>query len=508
MRDVLAAAGSLRDNYAAVDWDSTSLGPVGGWSPTLKMAVTTALQTRFPVTLLWGPEYVMLYNEAYVPMIGDKHPAALGRAARDVFPEIWDTIGPMLDSVAGGAGATWVTDLRLLMNRYGYLEETYFTFSYSAVTNDTGGIEGVIDIASETTEQVISNRRLRLLHRLTEELNTITEPRELLARALPVLRDADDDFTAVDLYVPGLTDAVTPTPDLVQEPLAGMGGVLAVRPSPYLGDDGSFRVFLRLVAASLTQALDRTRARQAERRLARMERELSETLQRSLLTPPRQPDHLSVAVRYQSALAQSHIGGDWYDSFLTPDGILTLAVGDVTGHDRHAAAAMAQLRNLLRGIAVSVRRPPSRIIGGLDEAMSTLEVSAMATAIVAQIERDPSGVRVLRWSNAGHPPPVLLHPDGSVELLSAPPVRLLGTGLHRRRDDHTVTLMPGSMVVLYTDGLIERRAVGLDDSLKQLIEALTGRHRLGAEQLCDHLLDTFGSSADDDIVLLVVRAGQ
>ncbi|SDS47239.1 PP2C family protein-serine/threonine phosphatase [Actinoplanes derwentensis] len=501
MREDLAA-GSLSESYKAVDWDATTLGPVDGWSSTLLMAVSTALQTRFPVTLLWGPEHVLVYNEAYVPLIGDKHPAALGRPAREVFPEIWDTIGPMLDSVSAGSGAVWFSDLRLLMDRWGFLEECYFTFSYSAVTNDSGGIEGVIDIASETTEQVLGNRRLRLLHQLTEVLSTAAEPDELAERALPVLRAASDDFTAVDLHVTEVPDTEADTgAGVVREPLPGTGRVLVVRPSPHLPVDDAYLRFVRLVAGTLTQAFDRVRIWQAEQRLVRMEREMSETLQRSLLTPPARTEHLSVAVRYHSAVEQSQIGGDWYDSFVLSDGPLTLVVGDVTGHDRHAAAAMAQLRNVLRGIAVTVRSPPSRILTGLDHAMGSLGVDAMATAVIAQIEDG----RTLRWSNAGHPPPALLRPDGSAELLAGPPARLLGVRQPPERDDHTADLEPGSTVVFYTDGLIERRATGLDDSLQRLTESLAGRQHLDAEQVCDHLLATFSADADDDIVLLVVR---
>ncbi len=107
---LLAAAGGLRRSYEAVDWGATALGPIESWSPTLRNAVDLSLHTQFPVTLFWGPEFVLLYNEAYVPLIADKHPAALGRPARDVFPEAWDVIGPMMRSVFDGQGATWVED--------------------------------------------------------------------------------------------------------------------------------------------------------------------------------------------------------------------------------------------------------------------------------------------------------------------------------------------------------------------------------------------------------------
>ena len=113
MTDPFAAAGTLREAYRRVDWAATALGPVESWSPVLRSTVDLVLHTRNPATLMWGPEYVLVYNEAYVPMIGDKHPVALGAPAGEVFAEIWDTIGPMLDAVAAGDGAVWFEDLRL-----------------------------------------------------------------------------------------------------------------------------------------------------------------------------------------------------------------------------------------------------------------------------------------------------------------------------------------------------------------------------------------------------------
>lgn len=117
MDGLFEAAGTLRATYQAVDWAATPLGPVPGWSPTLRATVDVALHTRFPVALLWGPEFVLLYNEAYVELIGHKHPAALGRSARQVFAEVWDVVGPMLASVRSTRRATWTPDLRLLMDR-------------------------------------------------------------------------------------------------------------------------------------------------------------------------------------------------------------------------------------------------------------------------------------------------------------------------------------------------------------------------------------------------------
>src|ERR1700709_1061696 len=110
---------SLRDAYAAVDWAKGPLGPVSTWSSALRNAVDLVLQTRFPATLLWGPELVLIYNEAYVPVIADKPPAALGRPAKEVFPEAWGAIGPLLHGVLNGDEATWRSNELVPLKRNG-----------------------------------------------------------------------------------------------------------------------------------------------------------------------------------------------------------------------------------------------------------------------------------------------------------------------------------------------------------------------------------------------------
>ncbi|MBC8989598.1 PP2C family protein-serine/threonine phosphatase [Micromonospora chalcea] len=529
MDDVFGQAGALREAYGRVDWAATPMGPVESWSPTLRTTVELTLQTRFAVTTFWGPELIMVYNEAYVPLIGDKHPAALGAPAAAVFPEIWDTIGPMLTGVLAGGPATWSQDLELFLDRRGFAEQCYFTFSYSAVRGSDGRVEGVIDIAAETTEQVVLQRRLTLLTRLTDALSMSDDPQRILLAAVGVLRAAPRDLPQADVLWPGVSAAGARLPavppsvfgrqDLVVEDWSGrtvawlrlptaspwrQQPVLVAELSPHLPVDEAYTRFLRLVGAAIGQAFDRAQARQVERRFVELERQMSEALQRSVLTEPAQPERLQVAVRYRAAVEQTRIGGDWYDSFLLPDGGLALTIGDVTGHDQRAAAAMAQIRNLLRGVAVTLRKPPSAVLGELDTAMRTLAVTAFATAVLARLDHT-GGPQTLRWSNAGHPPPVLIVPDGTAKLLRTRPEVMLGVSPDATRTDHAVTLAPGSTVVLYTDGLIDRRGELLDAGLADLTTALTGTQNLTAEQVCEHLLDRYAASSDDDIALLVLH---
>jgi serine phosphatase RsbU (regulator of sigma subunit) len=499
VESLLRAAGPLRHAYESVDWAATPLGPIPDWSPALRGAVDLVLGTRFPSTLLWGPEFVLVYNDAYTELIAEKHPRALGRPAREIFPEIWDEIGPLMQAVLDGEGSTWVEDQLLPLERRGFLEDCFFTYGYSPVRGEDGAIEGVLDIAWETTRQVVDRRRLLLLGRLAAALVEAERTGDVREQALPILRGAVDDLPEAHLLLGG--ERPPELPGLVVLPL-GRDATLAVRRSPHLPHDVAYDDFLRLLGTTLTQALDRVAVRESQRGL-------SEALQRSLLTHPLEPDHLELAVRYQPAAEEAQVGGDWYDSFLDPDGALVLVVGDVSGHDRRAAAAMAQVRNLLRGVAFTSGASPAGVLDRLDAAMQGLDVGAAATAVVARVEQTPedkaAGRRLLRWSSAGHPPPVLVHPGGRVEVLRRPPGLLLGIGA-AERTDHTVVLEPGSTLVLYTDGLVERRREAFDDRLEWLSGLLAAGHDEPAESLADRLVAAAGGDAEDDVALLVLRA--
>ncbi|WP_369140250.1 SpoIIE family protein phosphatase [Modestobacter versicolor] len=267
---------------------------------------------------------------------------------------------------------------------------------------------------------------------------------------------------------------------------------------------------LGALAAQCAQALERIRARDAERERHAAVQGMAEALQRSLLTAPPEPDHLQIAVRYLPAASQAQVGGDWYDAFLLPDGRTALVIGDVTGHDRHAAAAMAQVRNVLRGIAHSRQEPPAAVLSALDRAMCDLEVDTLATAVLATVEQpaedEERGVRLLRWSNAGHPPPLLVSPEGDVTLLEHEPDLLLGLDPSATRADHVQELAPGSTVLFYTDGLVERRGTSLDAGLAWLAAELHRVGRLPLEELCDQLLGALEGAVEDDVALLAVRA--
>jgi PAS domain S-box-containing protein len=246
-------------------------------------------------------------------------------------------------------------------------------------------------------------------------------------------------------------------------------------------------------------------------RLFSQQQQMAEVLQRSLLTEPPQPDHAEIAVRYLPAAEAARVGGDWYDAFLQPNGATMLVIGDVVGHDTAAAAAMGQVRSLLRGIAAYSDAGPTEVLRGLDSAMAVLQIDTLATAAVARFEQTDDererGVTRMVWANAGHLPPLSLNPDGSVAVLADWKAGLLlGVDANAQRAESVVTLDRGSTVLLYTDGLIERRDADLDTGLHRLRTHLAELADLPLPQLCDELITRLvDGKPEDDVALVAVR---
>ncbi len=311
----------------AHDWPKTALGPVEHWPKSLRIAVRILLGSGYPMYIAWGSHFLQLYNDAYRPILGTvKHPAALGSPTPATFPEIWELIGPMFRRVMTEGVATTVTDQLLLLDRNGYTEEAYFTFSYSAIPSDDEEVAGgVLVTCLETTDRLLEERRLRTLRDLAAETSGLTTERqvcEVAARSLgrnlhdlPVtlmyLRDSgalrlasssgvaggqsytgnlDEEFWPISQVVEGRSPLVVrdvdsklgillagpwkvPVRDAVLCPLLTSAGeepigFLIVGLNPRRAFDGAYATFLERVAAQISTSINDVRAYESERHRA------------------------------------------------------------------------------------------------------------------------------------------------------------------------------------------------------------------------------------------------
>src|SRR5580692_725456 len=176
-KELFSGGGEIGALVCDFDWSVTPLGDPENWPQSLKTIVRVMLTSRFAMWMGWGPELTFLYNDAYARMtLGKKHPWALGKPSREVWAEIWEDIGPRIQRVLDTGEATWDEALLLFLERSGYREETYHTFSYSPLHVDDGRVVGHLCVVSEETDRVIGERRLKTLRSLATELSkTITE---------------------------------------------------------------------------------------------------------------------------------------------------------------------------------------------------------------------------------------------------------------------------------------------------------------------------------------------
>lgn len=277
-------------------------------------------------------------------------------------------------------------------------------------------------------------------------------------------------------------------------------GVLGIGWQAARDFDDDNRTIKNALAAYTAQALERAQLLEERRDVAR-------TLQDAMLTALPQPSHLRMAALYLPAGRTDRVGGDWYDAVELPGGSVAVMVGDVTGHDMDAAARMGQLRSTLRAFAWDHPDLPSSWLSRLDRANAGLGLDSIATALAGRIDAVPGGYR-LQWSSAGHPPPVLVHRDGGARSLGFRSGNdlLLGIDPSRPRRNHLQDLAPGDTLLLYTDGLVERRGRLLQDSLDALTVAAGGLAHLAPDELVRRLADGLvGGHPSDDVALLAVQ---
>jgi PAS domain S-box-containing protein len=376
------------------------------------------------------------------------------------------------------------------------------------VTDEHGRMR---DMASHHRDPARSEELERYVRSMVAAMSEVAAPRVVLRTGRPVVLPAiEPEFVARALPDPATRKALA-----ALAPAAGLAVPLVAR-GQTLGVLGLYTGAERgpHTQAEVDTAMEIARRAGSALQQARLfgqQRQLAETLQRSLLTAPPAPDHCEIAVRYVPAAAGAEIGGDWYDAFVQPDGGTMLVIGDVVGHDSRAAAAMGQLRGLLRGIGHHTGGTPAEVLGGLDLAARGLDLDTMATALVARLEQDDPEAQVgttrVRWSSAGHLAPVLLTPDGTVTLLDeGHPDLLLGVDPAAARVDRVATIPRGGTLLLYTDGLVERRDRDLDAGMDELRRVVAELADLPLQELCDRLLKRmYLPDTEDDVALLAVR---
>ncbi len=312
----LAGGGELGERIRAFDWASTSLGPISQWPRALLTSVRIMLSSRQPIWIGWGGELVYFYNDPYRSIIGGKHPDALGLPTQVVWSEIWDVIGPMLETALAGEEGTYVESQLLIMERHGYREETYYTFSYSPIPCDNGSVGGVICANTDDTQRMIGERQLALLHEVSARTAEARTWEEVCAASASAFATNAYDLPFTLIYVVGPDGSLTlagssgiggapdidlplaravggrdvlvhgvdgsrlphgawdePPHEVALVPIASIGqtnagGVLVVGLNPFRRFDHGYRNFLSLAAGQVSASLATATAYEEERRRA------------------------------------------------------------------------------------------------------------------------------------------------------------------------------------------------------------------------------------------------
>jgi signal transduction histidine kinase/DNA-binding response OmpR family regulator len=292
LHNAFERGGEMGARMSMLDWSATPVGEPSSWPPELVDAVVTMLASRAQIIIFWGPEYLVLYNDAYTATMGGKHPGFLGRPGRELWAEVWDVLHGLFDGVITNDRSFYAGDHPFMIERNGFMEETYFDVSYDPIRSEDGVPGGVMCIISETTSRVLGERRVRTLSALGRRLADSPDQAALAVEAAAVLTGTEDvpfaclvlddldRHPAIRAVITGgrpgrvpLAELTSPAPSAAAEALvlpigvaADTVGVLVVGVSRYLALDGDYRDFLDLAAAQISRAVANVRAYEQERR--------------------------------------------------------------------------------------------------------------------------------------------------------------------------------------------------------------------------------------------------
>jgi serine phosphatase RsbU (regulator of sigma subunit) len=562
IEQVFARSGAMAPYLAACDWAATGLGDPATWPQSLRSAASICLGAKYPIAIYWGPELTLLYNEAWSAIPGDKHPWCLGRPGREVWPDIWHVVGPDFERALAGEG-TWEADRLLPMQRHGFLEETYFNYNLSPILSEDGRIAGVFNAGLETTGRVVASRHQRVLIDLIAETASATTVGEAFAGAIAALAQhrevapfavlyrlddgvahlagstgvadegegtgttvelgSDDDpwriQEAIDTRRAVVTEDIgrfadvqafdgwpEPAHTAVTLPVVRsrrkrrrVEGILVVGMPPGLRMDAQHEEFHAALADRFALSVLDARREEDERRTFRTEHRIAATLQQSLIPALPELEVVGLAGCYLPGTDGLEVGGDWYDAIPLADGSVTVVIGDVVGKGVAAAAQMGQLRNALRAYVLE-GFSPGEVLAKLNHLTLSLSGSTFATVLCLRYEPDS---RSVRWCRAGHLPALVRRADGRVDVLDgdgSPPIGVFEGSAFRESE---AELGPDDVVVLYTDGLVEKPGEDIDVSIAALADRLS-ELEVGPSFLDCVVAPLADTDRRDDVAVLVL----
>jgi hypothetical protein len=505
--DRLGAGSGMGREVAAFAWDRTPLGDPSSWPVELRALVQLCLTTRFPMLVTWGPQLSMIYNDGYREMIGDKHPEALGAPLAVVWAEIWDVIGPIAEEVMATGEPTWSELQRFLIDRRGFVEEMFFTFSYSPAFDAHGRAMGLVDVATEMTGQVVSQRRLVALAGLGEAVYSASQVTGVCLAAVAELAVVRNDVVNADVFLrvgdePVLiasTRRVEARSDHAVAPAQGARWAND-RASEARGRDHAG-------AAGGRGRAPRRQRRRTERRALRgtgpdggvhgrvpgVRRPGRSNDQPGLGDRSRPRRRVGRAASHQRDVATGHAAtGQRPSNHCRPVSPGSLEPGGrrrLVRRDRPRRAPPGHGRGRL------CRTRPR---GGNSDGPTAQRNQSLA----ARASRPGNGARTPR-SVLGFDPRGVRHQRGWLDGAGGSLLQVEG---EHGRPLARVDSADGDLLMLYTDGLVERRGQTIDDGLDRLAAA-AGRwfeRGAGAAETADGLLrELLQSRGDDDVVLVV-----